>query len=155
MTKFRTPYTERDDAQKTGITFTEPSRTQQQFAEECDVNVLVEKALKTGDYSAFQAPNWDDVDYSEVGEYADALNFVNSVNTDFAELPAALRARFNNNISDYADFVADPANMQECIRLGLLQGPETAQNFNFGPGSGQPAVANDVEVQTETGTVST
>jgi phage internal scaffolding protein len=144
MSKIRSIYANRDDDQITGIVFDEPTRTQQQYADECDINKLVERAIQTGDFEAFEPNDGFFIDCSEIGDYADALNYINEVDNEFRELPAAVRAKFDNNASKYADFVIDPANYDECRKLGILQGASEQQR-PVAAGDVQPAAAPEAK----------
>lgn len=146
MAKIRTIFAPRDEEQTIGVLFTEPSRTQQQFADEADINILVENALRTGDTSVFTPPDMDYLDLSDVGDYQASLDYLNDINENFRELPATIRAKFNNNPAEYADFVVNPANLDECVELGILQG--SAEPARPAPaGVEQPAVAPDAETE--------
>ena len=60
--KFRTCYTARDEEHK-GIVFCSDSLAQQQFKDECDVNRIVDRYVKTGvlDHQSAIVPQYGDV----------------------------------------------------------------------------------------------
>lgn len=153
MSKIRSVYEKREPYE--GLLFVEPTMTQQQFAVECDINDIVKRAMQTGDFSAFAATDGDFIDVSDLGDYADAVNFINTVNDEFMTLPAELRANFDNDAGKYIDFVGNPDNLDECIKLGILSGGEP--DFNPVQTTDTPAVASKAESNSgaEDGTVST
>lgn len=62
-----------------------------------------------------------------VKDYQLQLNRVLAVQKYFASLPSKIRDRFANDPANMLDFMADPANKDECIKLGLLKA-EVAPN---------------------------
>ena len=66
-------------------------------------------------------------DYSEINEYREALDMVNSANASFMELPAEVRAMFGNNAGDFFEFATDPKNKAKMQQLGLAEKPATAE----------------------------
>jgi len=97
-------------------------RTQQQFKEECDVNNIVEMYGKTGLWSHSTKPPTAMPmfgDFTSAPDFLEAQNRFVEANQLFAELPASLRKRFNNNPADYLEFVSKPENTEEAIRLGI------------------------------------
>ncbi len=63
-------------------------------------------------------------DFTHSTDYVEALTAVARAEEDFAELPAAVRTRFNNDPAELLDFIADEANIDEAIKLGLVPDPE-------------------------------
>lgn len=96
-----------------------PSMTQQQFADECDVNRIV----RSNAFIPADPAQMRFADVSEVMGYEDALMLVKKAQESFSVLPAELRARFDNDPSNFVDFLADPANEQEAQELGLIAKP--------------------------------
>lgn len=79
------------------LRFNEPSMTQQQFKDEADINRIVNMFLKTG---VLPETNLRGVfgDYINAPDsYHEALNYVIEADQAFMDLPAELRAQFNND----------------------------------------------------------
>lgn len=96
--------------------------TQQQFAEECDINVIVGRFGLTGELpEVAHAPVSGD--FSGVFDYQSALNAVLKAEEGFMEFPGELRARFNNDPQRLMEFLDNPANREEAIKLGLVNKP--------------------------------
>lgn len=86
----------------------DPTLAQQQFAEEADINTIVNKFLRTGEMpDEISKPQFGDFT-AVVDNYHDALNFVIAADDAFSALPAKIRARFNNDAGAYVDFFNDP-----------------------------------------------
>lgn len=99
-----------------------PSFTQQQFKEECDINHLVARFGLTGtmpqnpDVPAYQ-------DFEDIFDFHTAQNAVTHARQQFEALPSRLRSRFNHSPQALLTFLADPANRDEAVALGLVKGP--------------------------------
>lgn len=124
--EYRHQYDDRADALEraaTDIDFTgEESLTQQQFAEDADLNkVLARWGITDG--SALPPAAIDPSyygDFSSTIDYRQALDRIRDAKEKFEQLPAKLRKRFNNNPADLWEFVDNPDNVDEAIELGLL-----------------------------------
>lgn len=117
MPKFRTAY-DRDSVE--GITFTEPTLTQQHFKDECDVNNILRKYEATGlvTHVANGTPSYGD--FSSVLEFQQAQNILIEAQDAFDALPASLRKRFDNDPAVMLEFIENPDNREEAEKLGLL-----------------------------------
>lgn len=105
---------------------TEPSKTDQSFAKDCDINLIVKK-LSPLDHRTLQenvqraAMGIMEVDLTQVTDLQGALEAVNNAQEAFNTLPAELRKRFDNDPSKIFDFLQDPKNQEEAVRLGLME----------------------------------
>lgn len=96
--------------------------TQQQFAEECDINTIVRRFGLTGELP-------EDVrvpvsgDFTGITDFTSAMLAVRSAQEAFLELPAELRARFENDPQRLMSFMEDPGNRDEAVKLGLVNKP--------------------------------
>ena len=126
MKTFKTIY---NYVQNDGVDFKEPSMTQQQFKDECDINKIMDRYLKTGVLSdpldRRVTPKYGD--YAEIGDYMDHMNKVVEANEMFEALPASIRKRFNNNPADLIEFVMDANNRAEAELLGLVEKSEVVE----------------------------
>lgn len=95
--------------------------TKQSFKEESNINHIVNKYLKTG-----QLPNSSRAamarfgDFSNIPSYKESLEVVLRAQEMFSELPSAVRNRFRNDPEQILQFLADPANRDEAVKLGLI-----------------------------------
>lgn len=103
----------------------EPSLTQQHFAENADINILV-KRLGLEDaplpVEAFDPSYYGD--FTQVPDLRTALDLVRDAENRFMELPARLRSKFDNSSAKLWSWIQDPDNGPEAVRLGLLQEPK-------------------------------
>lgn len=132
----RIPYTGIDE--KTGEVL--PSLTKQSFVEECDINNILKQQAQTGVMRHLneRAEQGMYVDLPEPMEFQDAFAAVQAAQDAFATLPSQLRSRFQNAPEQFLAFMADPANQDEIIKLGL------AKDLRPIPGP-NPDVPNQVE----------
>jgi len=104
--------------------FTPPDegKTQQQFKEECDINTIVRRFGLTG-----KLPDNVRVpvsgDFTGVTDFQTAMNSVRRATEDFMALPADLRKRFGNDPQLLMEFMADPNNREDAVKLGLVNKP--------------------------------
>lgn len=127
MPFLRTPYNydvnkASDDS---GLKCEDLSLTQQHFAEECDINYIVERFGVTGQLppGAVYQPTYGD--FTGIGDYRQALDAVQAADDAFMALPAKIRERFDNDPALFVDFCSsnDPADRAEAMDLGLIPYP--------------------------------
>lgn len=112
-----------DPPASAGITFTEPTRTQQHFRDECDINKVVERALRTGDATLFTTTQRAEYyDCTAFESYQASIDYVRDVEDDFDSLPSKTRKFFGNSVENYVSFMSDPRNAAQAVKLGLLEG---------------------------------
>ena len=98
----------------------EPSMTDQQFKDDCDVNFIVDKFTKTGHLTHLAKFQGMYADVSEIPDLAEAIQTVTIAQTAFDALPAELRSRFGNSPVNMVEFINDVNNKEEAIKLGLI-----------------------------------
>jgi len=101
----------------------EPSKTQQQFKDMCDVNKIIAKFKKTGQITHISSSSGQYMDISNKPDYLTAMNTIVQAQQSFMQLPAKLRKRFDNDPAQLLEFVHDEKNRQEAIDLGLVPKP--------------------------------
>lgn len=94
--------------------------TKQSHKDECDINVIVARYKKTGQFPLNLSNPGVYGDFSGIGQYQDALEVVLRANEQFDRLPAELRKRFGQDVEKYLAYVADPANVAEMQQLGMI-----------------------------------
>lgn len=120
--RVRKPY---DASEDVGISFeNEETLTQQQFADECDINNIMKRYQATGVLMHVNAARPEYGDFSDPVDFQSALNTVIEAEMMFAELPADLRDRFGNDPKQLLEFIADDANRDEAVKLGIVKAPE-------------------------------
>lgn len=102
----------------TGLACKDASLAQQNQKEEADINTIVRRFGLTGELPSAKAmPQYGD--FTHVTDYQSALNAVKEAEDAFAALGSKVRKRFHNSPAEFMDFMADPANLEEAITLGL------------------------------------
>lgn len=119
--RFRTQYTAREEEKK-GITFDLPSRTKQSFRDECDINNIMAKyaAGMPVESSASVPPVYGDVS-NMPDNYQESLQQVMDAQEQFEALPSHIRKRFDYNPANMLQFIQDPNNYEEGVKLGLFE----------------------------------
>lgn len=108
---------------KPGLSDFSPTRTQQHFKDETDINKIIQRAITTGDTTVFTTTQRGEYyDVSAFEDYQTALDTISDVKADFFSLNAKLRQQFGNDPERYVEFMSDPANVSKAIELGLLEG---------------------------------
>jgi len=101
----------------------DPSLTQQQFKDECDINYIMAQFGKTNKVpTTLRVPTYGD--FSGVGDYQTAMNVLVATRESFMQLPAKLRERFHNDPQEFLTFVEDKENLEESYKLGIRQKPK-------------------------------
>lgn len=127
MPKFATPYGERVRVQ-TENNF--PSATQQQFASEADVNVLIARYEKTGSFYNPLTPQVGEVrrpmfeDVSAIPSVEEAQQTILEVQEIFGSLPSRVRERFGHNPAVFVEWAQNPANLPALAKLGVIELPK-------------------------------
>lgn len=139
----RSPYNYDRDAVSfdTGLACDDLSLTKQSEANDADINEIVRRFGLTGQLpQGVRTPSYGD--FVGVSDYRAALAAIQQADDDFMELPADLRARFQNDPQQYADFVLDPANKEQLYDLGLAERPRQAPLPSTDASTGSPVAAS-------------
>jgi phage internal scaffolding protein len=132
--KLRSSYNyDRDTASRSsGLECTEPTLTQQNTAEQTDINYIVATFSKTGILpQAKQVPTYGD--FSQVSDFREALELIQEANEMFNSLPSAARSHFSNDPALFLDFMENRPDEALLAKLGLSdhvalpQTPETGE----------------------------
>lgn len=143
MFAWRKQYDEEADAlarAATDIECKDESRVQAQFAEDANLNIIVQRFGIPVDSPLPVAPADPRYygDFSDVPDLRTALERVRDAQERFYALPAAVRARFENSPIVMYEFVSDPANVEEARSLGLLAVKEKPPVAPAAPGGSPP-----------------
>lgn len=123
-------YSRLDERRRCVVNNNKPSRTQQHFARECNINVIMAKARKTGMAPVNSGmPQYLDCTVAALGNYHEAQNKIVAAQQSFAQLPAALRAKFGNNPDNLIEFLANEDNREMAEKLGLIN-PKPTNSTN-------------------------
>lgn len=106
-----------------GLEFTQPSLTQQQFKDECEIESLL-KAHNLSQVMGImnnhgQQPLYADV--SDIPDFHDAQNHVARATEYFEGLPSDVRSRFNNSLSEFLTTLNNPDAREALTDMGVLK----------------------------------
>lgn len=98
----------------------DPSLTQQHYAEEADINVMMARFGVTGHMpQSLRLPTYGD--FTGVTDFRSAMDVVVRAQNEFMTLPPDIRARFGNDPHQIISFLSDPDNDAEARKLGLIK----------------------------------
>lgn len=99
--------------------------TQQQFKDECDVNKIMDKYLKTGSITHLNnRQSGAYLNLVDLPDYQQCLDITIQAQNTFMALPAKIRNKFENDPEKLIQYLADPKNIEESIKLGLRNKPK-------------------------------
>lgn len=93
-------------------------RAKQSMRDECDINLIMAKYLKTGAVEHF-AKHGGDYGFASSISFHEAMNVVTKADQMFIALPSDLRRRFGGDPGVFLEFVQDESNLEEMVKLGL------------------------------------
>lgn len=106
-------------SEQTGLSCPEETLTQQNTAEETDINFIVATFTRTGILPNAQIPPTYG-DFSGVSDYREALELIQEADNAFNSLPAPVRAHFGNNPASYLDFIENGSDLDLAAKLGII-----------------------------------
>lgn len=98
-------------------------KTKQQFTDECNINKIMSRYLKTGNIDHLATHGAMYGDFTSL-EFQDALEIVARGEEMFLDLSSDLRKKFNQDPKEFLAFVQNPENTEEMYTLGLATRPE-------------------------------
>lgn len=101
----------------------DPGQTKQSFKEECDINVLMARYELTGELDPMMLNQREGVfgDFCDMQDFHEMQERLLAARESFGALPAAVRSRFGNDPGRLVDFLSDPENRSEAVRLGIVE----------------------------------
>lgn len=108
---------------RNGTVNDEPDMAKQSMKDECNINNIVARFQRTGvvDHLNKHGPNYGFADSITLHE---SMEIVRKAQEMFDDLPSEIRKRFVNDPAAFLDFVQNPENQDEAVRLGLAVKPE-------------------------------
>ena len=120
------------------------SLTRQEFVPESDINNIMKRyAAGVPLPSGSRQPIFDDFSNISPGDYQAALDRVKAAQEHFDALPSAVRDKFRNDPYALIDYLSNPQNHDEAVKLGLIKAPEPSTVVSVPPaktegGSNEP-----------------
>lgn len=115
-----------------------PSRTKQSFKDECDVNNIMKRYQRDGVIAHRNEFEGNYGDFMTSEDYHSAMTQIAKAQQMFEALPSTIRNRFNNDPSEYLEFVHDENNKDEMIKLGLMKRPPGREDKTPQESGGSP-----------------
>lgn len=110
------------ESELTGLMCMDETRAQQQFKDESDINTIVKRFGLTGELpDDFKAPVSGD--FTNIMDFQSAMNAIRAAEESFMEMPAEMRARFNNDPQRLIEFLDNGDNRDEALKMGIIQKP--------------------------------
>ncbi|WNK12717.1 MAG: internal scaffolding protein [Microvirus sp.] len=120
MQKLRIPFDYNADllSDATALHCVDKSLTHQSFADECDINTIIDRFGISGELP--QNLNYTSNDeFVEIFDFQSAQNQIIEAEQSFMQLPAKVRYQFQNDAGKFVQFCSDANNVDEMIKLGL------------------------------------
>lgn len=121
--------------------FTQPSKTQQHYKDQCDINKIMKRfsATQSADFlSTFNSAvsgRFEDV--TGIPDYRVALDRIMRAEAVFEAFPSKVRAQFENDPARFLDFCQNEANRPQLAEWGLLK-PEAVAKLTAVPDANSP-----------------
>lgn len=96
-----------------GHDFSEGGRTRQEFADECDINVLLARYEKTGVLNHYSQVEPVYMDLSSVPDLQESLVVMREAERAFMTLPAQVRREFDNDAVKFVEYAQNPENIDK------------------------------------------
>lgn len=90
----------------------------QSFKKECDINTIMAKYQRTGALTWLEKRGAEYRDVTGL-DFMEAMQTVVKGREVFEDLPSSIRDRFRNDPALFLDWMHDPRNTDEAIKLGL------------------------------------
>lgn len=135
-----THYTAIDTPPKVKVGPFEETRTRVSEQNATNINTIVKQYDRTG-----YLPQVDRealfLDVTEMPDYRTSLDLIQKADDMFMDLPADLRARFDNDAAIFLDWTSDEDNREEMVELGMLPKPDLVE-------PAEPAVEPQAPIET-------
>lgn len=122
--KFANPYNFRERGDDFATHNDKESLTVQSDAKGLDINVIMDRYSQSGQLPRINSAEPQYGDFSNVGDYRDCLERIETAKATFQALPATVRKRFANDPAQFLEFATDPNNIEELTKLGLTKPKE-------------------------------
>lgn len=136
MKKFKTNFDV--IGEKPGFVHSLPSRVKPEFKEVSDLNNIMNK-YAAGLMELPEPPVYDDLmqDVSNVPDFLDTQVKLAEATARFEALPSKIRKYFDNSPAQMLQFLQDPNNVEEGVRIGLYRRTVPADGIGDNNPSGE------------------
>lgn len=115
---------------------TGPSKTQQQFKAECDVNNIIKRYHKDPQLwseliNKVQDPSSPEFqDFTNIGDFQSAMEKVSQIGEFFQSIPSEVRRKYNQDPAALFKAMQNPDNWIELANSGVLSKTEVKKYFD-------------------------
>lgn len=100
--------------------FNKPSKTVLGLENDVNINQIVARAKRNQAVPiSMKSPVFGD--FSQTPDYQSLLNRVMQIRSEFMSLPAKTREKFGNSEADFYNYINNPENHDEAVKLGILE----------------------------------
>lgn len=100
--------------------------TKQSHRDECDINQIMAKFQNSGMVDHFNN-HQAQYGFASGDSFYESMLVINKAQSMFDELPSSVRKRFANSPSEFLEFVQNPDNADDLVKLGLSTAPALPQ----------------------------
>lgn len=97
----------------------DPGLTRQEFAEECDINTIMERYERSGVVSHVNRAEPVFLDTTLYKGLQASMDAFKEAEMAFLALPAKVRREFDNDPQKFVDYAVDPTNVEQMREWGL------------------------------------
>lgn len=102
-----------------GLSFSRPSMTRQEFKDECDINTIMRRMVKSGMVPVVDGARYGD--FANVGDFREAQELVIRARKQFDALPSEAREKFKHDPGEMLRWVHDKGTtLEDAKSIGLL-----------------------------------
>lgn len=117
---FANAYTLKEERDDFRTVNNEPSMTQQADRMDTDINVIMARYEKTGQLPRILTqPLYGD--FTNVPTYRESVERIQAADAAFMEIPAKIRAEFDNDPQKFIEFATNPENTEQLTKWGLTK----------------------------------
>jgi len=98
-----------------------PSMTRQEFADDCDINVLMAHYERNAVLPPSNSKSPAYFDASAVPDFREALDIAREAEEAFMRVPAVVRKELDNDVHKFVEYANDPANVENLRKWGLVE----------------------------------
>jgi phage internal scaffolding protein len=95
------------------------SMTQQQFAEESEINNIIARYDRTGVLDHVNKGSQIYADFSKISDLTEALEQIKLAQEEFQGIPSSIREKFQNDAGQFFKFASNPDNIEQMREYGL------------------------------------
>lgn len=128
----------------------EPTRTQQQFKNDVNVNNIMKKYHRTREITHLNSRQGKYADISTAQDYFDSMNVISNATSAFNQLPSDIRKRFHNDPGALLEFIHNPENYDEAVKLGIFTPKEPTLTPQSPSPSPAPSLNDDLNDESKT-----